>query len=157
MTISGRTLREHIQLLTPLFGLIGAVWVLRGSLYQIGVPLSWVKLISVTAVVPVCILLAALLIHVKRFGGYVNAVTASILLVLWSQSLIVVAILFSVFTGIENIYTLPEFSVPGPDPYHLRHIWGQLTFGVGFESLSGSLIACLFLFMLRRISPEDRR
>ena len=156
MTISGRTLREHIQLLTPLFGLIAAVWALRWSLYEMGVPLSFVKLMSVTTIVPICILLAALLIHAKRFDGYVSAVVSAILLVLWSQLLIVAAILFSLITGIENVYTLPEFSVPGQDPHHIRHISGQLTFGIGFESLSGSLVACLFLFMLRRLSPKDR-
>lgn len=156
MMISGRSLREHVYLLTPLFGLIAAVWVLRWSLYQIGLPLSLARWLSVTATVPICILLASLLIHFKRFGGYINAVVAAILLVLWSQLLIVAAILVSVVTGIENIYTLPEFSVLGPDQNHIRHIWGQLTFGIGFESLSGSLIACLFLFMLRRLSPEVR-
>jgi len=156
MTISGRSLKEHIQLLTPLIGLITAVWVLRWTLYEMGVPLAIVKLFSVTAIVPICILLASLLIHAKRFGGYVSAVASAIFLVLWSQLLIVAAILFSALTGIANVYTLPEFSVPVPDPHHMRHISGQLTFGIGFESLSGSLIACLFLFMLRRLSPENR-
>jgi hypothetical protein len=121
-----------------------------------GVPLSIVRLFSVTAIVPVCILLASLLIYSKRFGGYVNTIVSAILLVLWSQLLIVLAILIAVLTGIENVYTLPQFSVPGPDPHHLRHIWGQLTFGIGFEALSGSLVACLFLFMLRRIDPQGR-
>jgi hypothetical protein len=157
MTISGKTLREHIHLLTPLFGLIAAVWVLRWSLYQMGVPLFFVRyMLSVTVIVPICILLAALLIHAKRFGGYVNAVVAAVLLVLWSQFLIVVAILVAVITGIENVYTLAEFSAQGPDPNHIQHMWGQMTFGIGFESLSGSLVACLFLYMLRRLSPIER-
>lgn len=157
MMLSGRTLREHIQLLVPLFGLITAVWVLRWSLFQIGVPLSIVRLISVTAAVPVCILLATLLIHSKKFGGYLNAIVCAVLLVIWSQFLIVLAVFFAVMTGFENVYTLPEFSVPGADPLHFRHIRGQLTFAIGSESLFGSLIACLFLFMLRRLTPRDRR
>ena len=157
MRISGRTLREHIQLLTPLFGLIAAVWVLRWSLYQIGVPLYIVRFLSITAVVAVSILLASLLIHEKRFGGYVNAVVAAFLLVFWSQLLIVAAIFIAVVTGMENVYTLPEFSVPGPDPNHMRHMWGQLTFGIGFEALAGAFVACLFLFMLRRITPPEER
>ena len=66
MTISGRTLREHIQLLTPLFGLIAAVWALRWSLYQMGLPLSLTRFFSITAIVAICILLAALLIHAKQ-------------------------------------------------------------------------------------------
>lgn len=157
MTISGKTLREHLQLQAPLFGLIAAVWVLRGSLYQMGVPLAFVRLLSVTAVVPICILLAALLIHARRFGGHASVVVSAIFLVLWSQILIVAAVLFAVVTGIENVYTLPEFSVSGEDIGHIQHIRGQLTFGIGFESLSGSLIGCLFLFLLRRVSPKNRQ
>ena len=156
MTISDKSLGDHIRLLTPLFGLVAAVWMLRFSLYQLGFPLAFVRYLSITAVVPVSILLAAVLIHFKRFGGYSNAVVSAVLLVLWSQLLIVAGIAFAVFTGIENVYTLPDFSALGPDPNHLRHIRGQLTFGIGFESLSGALIGCLFLFMLRRIAPADK-
>jgi hypothetical protein len=154
MNISGRSFGEHIRLLTPLFGLIAAIWVLRWSLFHLGLPLSVVRYLSVTAILPVCILLAAVLIHVKRFGGYSNVVLSAFLLVMWSQALIVAAILFAVLTGIDNVYTLPEFSALGPDPNHTRHIRGQLTFGIGFESLSGALIGCLFLFILRRIAPS---
>ena len=50
------------------------------------------------------------------FCRRVNAVVAAVLLVLWSQFLIVVAILVAVMTGIENVYTLDEFSAQGPDP-----------------------------------------
>lgn len=154
MTISGKSLGDHIRLLTPLFGLIAAIWVLRGSLYQLGMPLTFVRYLSITAVVPIAILLAAFLIHRKRFGGYSNVVLAAVLLVLWSQVLIVAAICFAVLSGIENVYTLPEFSALGVDPNHARHIRGQLTFGIGFESLSGALTGCLFLFLLRRIAPN---
>ena len=156
MTISGRSLGEHIRLLTPLFGLIAAVWVLRWSLFHLGLPLSLVRYLSITVIVPVCILLAAVLIHVKRFGGYSNVVLSAVLLVMWSQALIVAAILLAVLTGIDNVYTLPEFSGLDPDPNHVRHIRGQVTFGIGFESLFGALIGCLFLFMLRRIAPNRK-
>lgn len=155
MKISGRGVREHLQLLTPLFGVIGAVWALRFILGQIGAPMWLIEVFSVGIFVPICVILAALLIHLKRFGGYASVVFSSFLLVLWGQILIVAAILLSVVAGVENIYTAPRFSIPG-DTGHVRHILGHLTFGVGLETLIGSLMGCLILFMLRRAKPRGR-
>ena len=66
------------------------------------------------------------------------------------------AIVFAVMTGVENIYTAPEFSLPWlqeSDPAHLRHIYGQLTFGVGLGTLSGAGVGCLMLWLLRLLLP----
>lgn len=155
MRVSGRTLRDHLQLLTPLFGVIGAVWAMRFFLGEIGAPLWLVEVFSVGVFVPICVILAALLIHLKRFGGYPNVVFASFLLVLWGQILIVAAILLTMLFGVENIYTAPQFSIPG-DAGHMRHLVGHLTMGVGLETLIGSLMGCVILFMLRRTKPGRR-
>ncbi len=156
MNISGHSLRAHIRLLTPLFGVIAAVWLLRMIAGVIPGAPSWLAFpLSVSLAVPVCIVLATLLIHSQRFGGYTSVVLSSVLLVVWGQALVVAAIVFAVLTGIDNIYTIPEYSVPD-DPNHTRHIVGHLTFGIGLESLVGSLMGCLILFMLRRTSPRKR-
>jgi hypothetical protein len=156
MNISGRSLRAHIRLLTPLFGVIAAVWILRGIVGAIPSAPSWLVFpLSVSIAVPVCIILATLLIHLQRFGGYTSVVLSTVLLVVWGQVLVVLAILAAIFTGIDNIYTIPEYSVPN-DPNHTRHILGHLTIGIGLESIVGSLMGCLILFMLRRTSPRSR-
>jgi len=74
---------------------------------------------------------------------------------LWAQLLIVGAIVFAVVTGTENIYVAPEFSLPRShlDPYHLRHIYGQLTFGIGLGTLTGAGVGCLMLWLLRLLLP----
>lgn len=157
MIISGHSLTAHIRLLTPLFGVITAVWILRfvaGTLE--GAPGWLITPLSMSLVVPVCIILATLLIHSRRFGGYTSVVLSSILLVVWGQVLVVIAILVTVLTGYENIYTVPEFSIPD-DPGHTRHILGHLTFGIGLESLVGSLMGSLILFMLRRTTPPTEK
>jgi hypothetical protein len=98
-------------------------------------------------------MLAVLLIHVRRFGGYTNVVLAGLLVNLWAECLIILAILFSDLTGTENAFTLPEYSLRGDDPYHLRHIYGHLTFGVGLGTLSGAAVGSLLLWLLRRLMP----
>ena len=155
MKISGRTLTEHLQLLTPLIGMIGAVWGLRLVLHFLGAPVWLVRLFSVSLIVPVAILLMVLLVHFKRFGGYTNVVVSSFILALWSQILIVAAILFAVLTETSNIYTIPEFSLTD-DPNHTRHILGHLTSVLGAETLISSVMGCIVLFMLRRTNPDKK-
>src|SRR5438046_3092397 len=131
MRISGRPLGEYIRLLAPLFGLIAAVWALRLITSALGAPPGLVRVFSVTVVSSVCILLAVLLIHIRRFGGYSSVVTAVFLLVCWEQLLIIAAIGFAFFTNTGNIFTAPEYaahtiSLPA-------HIVGHVTFGIGLE------------------------
>ena len=153
MKICGHGLRDHIRLLSPLFGIIAAVWVLRLVLDAAGASHRLISVFSVTVASTLAILLAVLLIHLRRFGSFPNVVVSVVLLVVWSQLLVILAIVFSVMTGRENIFTAPEFSAPGDDPHHIRHILGHLTFGIGVASLFGAAVGCLLLWLLRLLLP----
>lgn len=150
MKICGCSLRDHLRLLAPLFGLITAVWLLRLVLYAADAPLSLVRVCSVTVAGAIAVLLAVLLMHTRRFGSYSNVVLASFLLVCWEEGLIVMAIAFSALTGIKNIYAAPEFS-ERLSP--VSHIVGHLTFSVGLGTLFGAAMGCLLLWMLRKLVP----
>jgi hypothetical protein len=154
MNICGYGLRDHIRLLTPMFGLIAAVWLLRWVLWEATDHHRLVLVVSVTALTSLSILVAVSLMHFRRFGSYLNVVVASFLLVTWGQLLIIAAIVFSVVSGIENVYTAPEFSFPGGDRYHVRDILGHLTFGIGAGTLLGAATGCLLLWLLRRLVPS---
>ena len=152
MNICGYGLRDHIRLLAPMFGLIAAVWLLRWVLDAAGAPHRLVLAVSVTAVTSLSILIAVGLMHFRRFGSYLNVVVAGFLLVTWGQLLIVAAVVFAAATGIENIFTAPEFSRVGGERY-LRNILGHLTFGIGAGTLFGGATGCLLLWLLRRLVP----
>lgn len=152
MRIRGRTLGDHIRLLGPLFMLLAAVFALRWILALAGAPRFALQVVSTTAAVPVAILLAVMLIHLRRFGSYANVVVASLLLNAWIQLLICSAIVLSIVTGVENIYTQPEYSLGG-DPRHLRHLYGHVTFGIGIGTLIGAAVGALLLFLMRRLVP----
>ncbi len=153
MRIGKHGLRDHIRLLAPLLALIAAVWTLRMILAAANSPKWLVHLVSVTTTTSAALLLAVLLIHAKRFGGYASVVVSALLLNLWAEFLIVSAIVFSSVTSIQNIYTAPEYTIPGDDPAHLRHIYGHLTYGVGTGTLLGSAFGCLLLLLLRMLVP----
>lgn len=154
MNIGGYGVREHIKLLAPLYGLIAAVWLLRLVLNELGAPRGLVRAISVNAATALAILVAVGLIHFQCVGGYFSVIFSSFLLVIWEEVLIISAVVFSVVTGLMNVYAEPEYSFPGNDPRHMKHILGQLTFGIGAGTLYGAATGCLLLFLLRRLVPS---
>lgn len=155
MTMRGHGLRDHIRLLKPLFGFVAAVWLLRILLGAMGATGPLVNVVSVTGAASLAVLIAVVLIHARRFGGYYDVVVAAFLIVAWGQILIIAAIVFSVVTGTENVFTRPEYSIPGDDPRHLRHILGHLTFALGSGTLFGAGTGCLLLFLLRKLLPQE--
>lgn len=155
MKICGLGLRAHVRLLAPLFGFIVVVWALRWLLDAVDFPHGVVRVLSVTGATSLSILIAVWMIHTRGFGSYPNVVVATLLLVIYEQSLIVLAIAFSVATGIQNVFTRSEYSMPD-DPRHIRHMLGQLTFGIGAGMLFGAATGCLMLWLLRKLLPHNR-
>ena len=151
MKIFGHGLSDYIRLLAPLFGLIAAVWALRLVLDAAGAPPGVVRVFSVTIAGTISLLLAVVLIHTRRFGGYPHVVVAVALLVFWEQLLIVGAIAFSMLTGTQNVFAAPEYTPHAQS--QVQHIVGHLSFGLGFGTLFGTAMGCLLLWMLKRFVP----
>ncbi len=150
MKIGGHGIRQHIRFLAPLFGLITAVWLLRMVLYAASSPHGIFRVVSVTLATAVAVLLSAVMIHHRDFGSYPSVVASAFLLVTWEQLLVSAAIAFAAFTGLQNIYSIPEYSF---GESHLAHIAGHLTAGVGSGTLIGSAVGCLLLMLLRLLVP----
>jgi hypothetical protein len=115
-----------------------------------------VRVFSVTGATSLAILVAVWLIHTRGFGSYPNVVVASLLLVVFEQALIIAAIAFSVVSKTGNVFTKAEYSAPD-DPNHVKHILGQLTFGIGAGMLLGTATGCLMLWLLRMLVPARAR
>jgi hypothetical protein len=153
MMSSKMSFKEQMRFLYPFFLLMFSIWALRIMLDAAGAPGWLTRLMSLTTFSPIAILLGVLLLHVRGAGGYSQVVVTSFLINAWAQLLIIATIVFSVTTGIDTVYTAPEFSLPGDDPWHMRHIHGHLTFGIGLGSLVGAGVGCLLLSLLRRFIP----
>ena len=151
MIVHGRSFRDHLRLLGPLFAFIAAIWVLRLALGFAGVPKWVLHWVSVTLATTVAVLLAVLLIYARRFGSYANVVFSVFLLAVWEQLLLSAAIAFATLTGTHNIYTAREYTPPLTTP--LWHVVGHLTFGIGFVTLFGSAFGCALYLLVSRIMP----
>jgi hypothetical protein len=155
VNINGHGFRDHSRHMAPLLGLIAAVCALRLILAAAGAPRGLVMAVSVTIAHAFCILVAVMLIYIRRFGSYANVVFAAFLLSCWSGVLVSAAVAFTAFTGRMNIYSEPEFSGRGLTP--MQHILGHLTFGIGFGTIFGAAMGCLLLWILRKMPPASER
>lgn len=152
MNINGHGFRDHLHLVAPLYGLIGAVWALRMILAAAGAPHGVVVMVSVTVATAFSILVSVMLIHVRRFGSYSNVVFVAFLLSVWENFLIAAAVAIAAVTGRGNIYTALEYS--GRTPTYLAHVIAQMTFGVGFGTIFGTAMGWFLLWMLRQLPGE---
>jgi hypothetical protein len=152
MRIGEHGVRDHIRLLYPALVLVAAVWVLRLIMWEAGTPIWLTRLASVTVTTMASVLLSVILIHVRRFGGYASVVVASLLVNLWAQALIILAILYSILTGYGNVYSAPAFTYAGSRS-QWTHLYGHITFGVGVGTLLGAAVGCLLFGLLRAIDP----
>ena len=150
MKIGEHSLRDHLRLLAPLFGLITAVWVLRIVLNLAGAPMPVVRVFSVGLAGSISVLGAAFLIHFKRFGSYSNVVVSAFLLVFYAQLLVALAIAFAALTRTENVFAAAEFSFRMT---YAQHIASHLTVILGLQSIMAAAMACLILWMLRWLVP----
>ena len=151
MSSAEPTFKQLVRLLGPLFGIILAVWFLRLVLAAAGAPGWLITPFSITGIIPVSALLAVLLIHVKRAGGYAQVVLASVLLAAVGQLLVAIAIAFTMATGVVNVYSAPEFT-----PSHstqLMHLCSHL-FGIILFGVFGSMVGCFFLCLVRVLMPN---
>lgn len=147
--IAGRSFGEYLRFLAPALSLVTAVWALSLILYVAGVPAWLVRPFSVILAAAISVIMISLLVHVRHFGGYSNMIFAILIVMVWVQVLIVLRILLILALGIQDIFP-PRIGHQGPV---MQHIFGHLTFGVGFSTALGSAMGCLLLFFLRRLIP----
>ena len=150
MKWSGRSLGEHVRLLIPVLGFVTGVWALQLILLSLGAPLWLIRPVSIVLATAISVLLVALLVHRKRFGGYSNVVAAIFLLMVWVQVLISLRILVVLLLGLE---------IPNRPPRHppeLSHVMVHLTVGLGFTTVLGSAMGCLLLFLFRKLVPTRK-
>lgn len=161
-TLFGKKLGEYVGFQKPVLILITLVWAARLALSLAGVPDPTGRFVSVTVVVAAAPLYYAWLIRQRGFGSYKQLYAMCLIQGVYSQTLVALAIALAIFTGHDNIYTVPEFYPPsqGGSPlpvdgknwvHAAAHI---LLAGAVFFPLVTWLVGSLVLAALRRLSPR---
>jgi len=155
MTIFGKRLSEYVAFCKPVLGLILIVGIARFALSLGGVPNSITKWLSMTAVMWLGVLYYSIRVHTSGFGSYKHLLPICVLQSLAAQVIIVPAIVLAIFTGKDNIYSVPEYSF-GADGKTWAHVAAHLLVGTTLGPLIAWLVGCLIMFAAKKMAPRDK-
>ena len=150
MTIFGKPLSEYISFAALFLILVPLVGIIRLGLSLQGMPNSTVRWFSMTVVAFIGVLYFAIRVHTSGFGSYKQLLVLVALQNLVSQVISIVGILISIITGMGNIFSAPEFSFGGGNPW--LHLAAHVFIGTTAGSLFPWLIGSLILFITRKVS-----
>jgi hypothetical protein len=155
MTIFGRRPSEYVAFSKLVLGLILVVGIARLALSLGGVSSSVVKWLSMTAVMWIGVLYYSIRVHTSGFGSYKQLLPICVLQSVTAQLIVVPAIILAIFTGHDNIYSLPEYSL-GADGKTWGHVAAHLLVGTTIGPLIAWLVGCLIMFAAKKMVPKEK-
>ena len=155
MRMFGKSLSEYVRFQKMILGLILVVGVVRLALSLAGVPTSTAKWFSLTAAALIGSVYYGIRVHTTGFGGYKHLLPLSIIQNLLAQFIAIAAIALAIFTGQDNIFSLPEY-YGGSDGKTWGHAIAHLFIGGILGSLVGWGFSALVMFVARKVAPGTK-
>jgi hypothetical protein len=154
MMIFGKRLPEYIAFCKLFLILILAVGIVRLALSLGGVSTAIDKWFSITVVMWLGLLYYAVKVHTSGFGSYKQLLPICFLQAWTAQLVIVPSIILAIFTGKDNIYSLPEYAF-GQDGKTWLHVIGHLVGGGIVGPLVAWLVGCVIMFVTKKVATGD--
>ena len=154
MKIFGKSFSEYARFEKVILWLIVIVGLGRLALSLAGVPNSAAKWLSITAVITLGMVYAAIRVHTSGFGSY-----KQLLPLLWIQTalanlIVAGSIGLAMLTHKDNIFSAPEYS-GGGDGKTWLHVGGHIVAGAVVFPLVGWIIGSLILLVTKKVKPRD--
>jgi len=145
----GKSLSDYIAFSKLFLILIPVVALTRLALSLAGLPVSSVRWVSVTAVFWVGVVYYAIRVQRTGFGSYKQLLAIYLLQSFVMEVVITAAIALAIFTGVDNIYSVPEYAF-GADGKTWAHAGAHLVVGTIASALVPWAVGSLILFGLIR-------
>jgi hypothetical protein len=155
MTIFGKRLSEYIEFARLFLILILIVGIVRLALSLTGTPNTTARWISITAAIWIGTVYYAIRAHTSGFGSYKHLLPIYVLQSVTAQIVIVPAILLAMYTGTDNIYSVPEYAF-GQDGKTWLHAGAHLVVGTTVAPLISWLVGCVIMFVTKKVTTKDR-
>jgi hypothetical protein len=147
MKIFGKSLGEYIRFQKAFLIAILVVGLLRLILSMAGLPISTVRLFSVTVVVLIGALYYGIQAPRTGFGTYRHLLPLVFLQAVLSNGIAIAGILIAIATGEDNAFSEPEFGGQGA-----FHVFGHVVFGMGIGSLLSWAISSLAMLVTKKLT-----
>jgi len=153
MTIFGKPLSDYVAFQKTLLILIAVVGVSRLALSMAGAPTSIVKWVSLSAMALVGLIYCAVKVPKTGFGTYKHLWPLYVMQAGVAQVIAASAIILAIFTGADNIYSLPEYS-GGTDGKTWLHAGAHLILGTFVGSFLAWIVGSGVMFLVKKLSPS---
>ncbi len=154
MNLFGKSVSEYVSFEKWILGLIALVGAARLALSLAGLPNSEVKWLSVTVVGILGILYCAIRVPTAGFGSYRHLLPLLVLQAVVANLIVVGGIILAMATGVNNIYSAPEFS-GGGEGKTWQHVGGHVIFGMVLGPLVFWLVGAGLMFIVNKISRAE--
>jgi hypothetical protein len=105
----GKKFSEYVQFQRWILILIVAAFVSRLAIGLSGVPVPTARWVSINLVLLVGLVYCSITVHTRRFGSYKQLLGLLYVQTGFAHLLIALGIALAIVTGVDNIYTAPEF------------------------------------------------
>jgi hypothetical protein len=154
MTVFGKRLSEYVGFSKAILVLILAVGITRLLLSLGGVSNSIARWVSISAVLWIAVVYFAVRVHTSGFGSYKHLLPIYVLGGVAAQIVIVPAIVLAIFTGQDNIFSIPEYAF-GNDGKTWLHAGAHLLFGTTVGPLISWLVGCVTMFATKKLVAKS--
>ena len=155
MTIFGKRLSDYSAFSRGLILAILVIGVARLALSLGGMPNSTTRWLSMSVVMWIGVFYYSVRVHTSGFGSYKQLLPVLALPNLVAQSIAIVAIAISIFTGVDNVLSAPEYSFGG-DGKPWAHLAAHVFIGTTVGSLVPWIFGCLIMFIAKKVVTSRR-
>jgi hypothetical protein len=156
VVIFGKRLSDYVAFCKIFLILIAVIGVARLALSLGGVPNSTAKWLSMTVAVWIGIIYYSVRVHTSGFGSYKQLLPIVALLNITAQVIAIIGIAIAIFTGIDNIFSAPEYAFGG-DGKSWWHLGAHVFIGTTIGTLFPWVFACIFLALTRKVAGPDTK
>src|SRR5262249_49757078 len=124
-----KPLSDYVRFAKVFLILVAITGLTRLALSLNGAPNTTARWFSMTVVVWIGLVYYAVRVHTTGFGSYKQLLPVVAILNIVAQTIAIVGILPSIFTGQPNVFSAPEYSVPNQWLHASLHVVIGMTLG----------------------------
>jgi hypothetical protein len=147
----GKKLSEYVRFERVILILIAVAFISRLVVGMSGVEIAKARWVSINIVLLLGLIYCAVNVHLSGFGSYKQLLGLLFIQTGFAHILIACAILMAVVSGVDNIYTNPEF-FNHQNGRNLIHVFMHVVAAIILPLIAWA-IGSVILFVTRRIKP----